>query len=336
MVIFRSSLCGLHKDPALKTKRKLLWTVLVLSMAICFSPDAFAQNLQRSSNPELLNKFKSRNEKEVRQASREMLMRGRNPEFVSGLMDSIRNGTVVEKLKALDMVSQLHVVEAIPLMLQILDGSVKPLQTTIINILGRLKDQRAIAPLERLLARSTDEDIQMLCINSLGLLGDKKAIPLIKDKLDSPNVRVQAYAALALARLGDPIQKRLVKEFLKDKDERAQWPALQALGVMGDEGDLDVIRGIRDDKKASDISRDFAQMSDYRIRSRRMTQGEKLKEMKGFVRSEDPRIIQWALHEMVEDGSDALIKKLKDLAKDPNYEIFRPLIVNDLNLHGYR
>ena len=92
-------------------------------------------------------------------------------------------------------------------------------KNTLINLLGKFRDEKAVKPLISLLNTQTLEN-KVLAIKALGILGDKKAVPPLIQQLTNPNSAIKNTAIEAL---------------LLIDDERAIVPIINALETSTDQ-----------------------------------------------------------------------------------------------------
>lgn len=75
------------------------------------------------------------------------------------------------------------------------------LQIAAVTSLGKLGDQRAVAPLAHLLQQTNDSTLRYNCIRALGNLGDASVLPLIASFANDPNHHVRDDVAQAMGKL---------------------------------------------------------------------------------------------------------------------------------------
>ena len=105
-----------------------------------------------------------------------------------------------------------------------------PVRQACASSLGRLRSHRAVQALMEVLKNEKNYPARVIYVESLGLLGERAAIPALKGRLESPDEieYVKNSAALALARLGDPSGRaHLIRSLDSD------FPAVKVLGLNG-------------------------------------------------------------------------------------------------------
>ena len=107
-----------------------------------------------------------------------------------------------------------------------------------LRALGALRSPRAFDTLARALARESHADrVRTAALAGLGVLGDKRGVPLALEQAAEGRAAALRLAAIgALRDLGRGqrvVTSRLVR-LLEDRDPRVRKGAAEALGVLGD------------------------------------------------------------------------------------------------------
>lgn len=113
-------------------------------------------------------------------------------------------------------------------------------RSDVILALGDLKDAKAVDALIAI-ARNTDEDKfhRIYAADSLGRIGDAKAVPVLKGMFAENDALVRAYAASALAHFGlDDVFPMLLRG-LKDDDWKVREQCAKALAGKLSSGQAD-------------------------------------------------------------------------------------------------
>lgn len=92
--------------------------------------------------------------------------------------------------------------DPVPILVENLPHAHLMTQQTIVLALQRLGDCRAVEPLIEYLARVESSTLRCGVIQTLGKLGDKRAIPAVKMWVDDSDHHVREWAATALKQLG--------------------------------------------------------------------------------------------------------------------------------------
>ena len=111
------------------------------------------------------------------------------------------------------------------------------LAVAVANALGKLKSQKAVDPLVRMLGYvNLAKGAVLACINALGALGDRAAIPALLNHLKSADAEVASAAGKALQRLGgaDPqVAQQIAAAQRAAAQRRAQVARQQAKSKPG-------------------------------------------------------------------------------------------------------
>ena len=79
----------------------------------------------------------------------------------------------------------------------------QPTQKDAVITLGLLGDEDAVPALIEQFQTAGDYNFKSYIANSLGWIGDKRAVPILKKALKSKNVHLRKRAALALEKIND-------------------------------------------------------------------------------------------------------------------------------------
>ncbi|MDP8253384.1 MAG: hypothetical protein P9X27_03185, partial [Candidatus Kaelpia aquatica] len=110
---------------------------------------------------------------------------------------------------------------------------------SFIKFLGVIKHKEAGSDLVRLFTETDDEELQIACVRTLGVLGDEAAASLLHEHLEKcfnrSDVPQDMAAALsgALGLLGDESSSPLFKQMLQEKDWPLRCAAAVGLGYLG-------------------------------------------------------------------------------------------------------
>ncbi len=115
----------------------------------------------------------------------------------------------------------------VDLLIAALDDPSDKVKRAAIPALGNWRDPR---PADRLLELLDDDGLRDLAAETLGRLGERRAIEPLRGQLAKKNLRV----IVALGRLGDRESLETIVAFLKDEKEGVRFAAIEALGDMKD------------------------------------------------------------------------------------------------------
>lgn len=112
---------------------------------------------------------------------------------------------------------------------------------------------REAAPRITFLTRDLDERVQIAAIETVGILGNRGALPDLKRVLDNnPKTKVRRAVLTAMAMLPDPSYRDFYAALLNDKDENARGAGAEGLGRLGNSQDRSLLEAAwADEKKTS-------------------------------------------------------------------------------------
>lgn len=111
--------------------------------------------------------------------------------------------------------------------------------------LGRIKDPRALGPLTEAAFDYGNRDLRLCAIQSLGMIGDRGAIPKLIEALEAGNMPIAA--ADALARIGDDRGIQPIINAAADSELRL-WMVM-ALGELGSSKALPYLQSLAEQNK---------------------------------------------------------------------------------------
>lgn len=131
--------------------------------------------------------------------------------------------------------------DAIPSVIEVVKDKSKNrvMRSMLINeVVGELRDSRAVKPLTEMLKDKTDDDkIRTLVGRTLGKIGDKEAIPslveMAEDKTNGKNVRRGMIGGLANTHIADKSSIEPLRNILTDSDWEIRMDAAFALEMVG-------------------------------------------------------------------------------------------------------
>ena len=148
----------------------------------------------------------------------------RDPEGISALIDALHEQDETMKIVASNALVKIGSEAVEPLVLAVLSRPVRHFRSFAIETLGQLGDRRAV---ESLITLLQDTEISWEAASALGRIGDPKALaPLIK-ALDSHDPTYCRPFVVALGKIGDPIA---IETLLTCLDSR--YPGHVRLGAV--------------------------------------------------------------------------------------------------------
>jgi HEAT repeat protein len=156
---------------------------------------------------------------------------------------------------ALDVVRSKELREMNEQVLNLLSDKNQNVRYSAVECLGSLHEGEAVgASWLYPLLQDPFPLVRIETLESLALIGDKKALPLIAERLQDDDALVRAYAARSIAELDGRKYLTAIERALKaEQDENAKVGFADALFGLGDEEQLPVIL-------------EFLSSADYRVR----------------------------------------------------------------------
>jgi HEAT repeat protein len=127
------------------------------------------------------------------------------------------------------------------------------------SALGHLKDPRALSALTEAVFDPRNRDLRLCAIQSLGMIGDRSAVPTLIAALQANNTPVAA--ANAIARMGD--ERGVLPIIAAGSDAQKQLWMVMALGELGSQTALPWLQTIEESQQAS--VRKAAQEAQWKI-----------------------------------------------------------------------
>ena len=127
------------------------------------------------------------------------------------------------------------------------------------SALGHLKDPRALSALTEAVFDPRNRDLRLCAIQSLGMIGDRSAVPTLIAALEANNTPVAA--ANAIARMGD--ERGVLPIIAAANDPQKQLWMVMALGELGSQKALPWLQTLESSQQAS--IRKAAQEAQWKI-----------------------------------------------------------------------
>lgn len=194
------------------------------------------------------------------------------------------------KVTAMNILSELKAEEALPSLKHMLETSenLSAINNSARSI-GRIGGVNAFIILKDVYAKikrtaySMNEEREKAVIISLGLCGDRNAVPLLADELyDGSNDTItRIYAAGSLALLGNNDGYALVNENLSSDVEEIRLAALRALGFFGTPASVPALKSaVKNDE--STIHQRAAKLSLMQVEEKNLSMEKKT----GFIQNQ--------------------------------------------------
>jgi HEAT repeat protein len=161
------------------------------------------------------------------------------PEVIEALGKLARGGVSMDsRANAARAVGILRGRAAIPDLVEALRSKNDQVLYESLIAIQKIRDPEA-APRIAFLLRDFDEKVQIAAIETTGLLGNREALPQLRDVLTTTRKKDVRRAALtAIAMLPDPANHGMYAQFLSDKDDRLRAAAAEGIARLKNPADL--------------------------------------------------------------------------------------------------
>jgi HEAT repeat protein len=186
--------------------------------------------------------------------------------------------------------------------------------------------KQAREDLENILKNDQDQFAREAAALGLGYLGDKKAIPVLKERLDDENGNVRMRSALALAKLGDKSGKEKALQAIKDKDTTAQLLAIDVLEEIGDKDVVPTLENNISSPSSNAWTKVHSKLAVKRVQIKGLKGQQRLDALKNNLQDKQLEVNKWAARELGREiGEDKGNRKgaleiLKSTSRDDKNE----------------
>ena len=111
--------------------------------------------------------------------------------------------------------------------------------------MGRSGDPEFFGPLTAHLGEEKETNLYAI-IYALGMLRDKRAVPVLKEYINHPTARLRSAAVVSLGNIADPSAKEILKKALTDPEPNVQWGSAISLAQMGDDSGKGILAQLLD------------------------------------------------------------------------------------------
>jgi HEAT repeat protein len=155
----------------------------------------------------------------------------RDPDTAVQLVGLIGIGNDQERLKAIvSALGKIRSIQAVPHLIKLLASSSEELATEVIRALGIMGDKRAVEPIVDKLSPNLGEIVQQAAIEALGALEAHEAIPSLVQILNSGKSDLKTPIARALGQIKTIDAMEPLGELLQDADVTVRKAAASGLG----------------------------------------------------------------------------------------------------------
>ena len=184
-----------------------------------------------------------------------------------------------------------------------------------IVLLGRMNAEESGADLEKILEKDEDKLCREASAISLGNLGNKKAIPKLKQALKDESGNVRMRAVQSLAKLGDKSGKQLALDTLtKENDVTGKILAGDALEAIGDKNLIPILRQYDNDNNV--WTRVYTNLAIKKLEMVGLSGSEQMQYLKKALNDSQNVVNQWSVLKLAEIGTNEAINILKEAAKN--------------------
>jgi HEAT repeat protein len=169
-------------------------------------------------------------------------------------------------------------------------------RVSAIILLGRMKAEESEMDLEEILEKDNDKFCREASAIALGNLGNKKAIPKLKQAMKDESGNVRMRAVWALAKMGDKSGKKLALETIKGNDVTAQLLAVESLEAIGDK---DTIPELKKNLESNNIwTKIHSKLAIKRLEIQGLKDKEKLNFLKETLKDSQFEVNNWSAQEL--------------------------------------
>lgn len=288
-------------------------------MSTFFVTQTFAQNMKS----EQVTMGSSRTKVDT---SGEMLDMG--PGAIPVLRENIGSSDTSLQVESIRLLGELGAKEAVPDLLEFIARS-EDHRSVLVSMyaLGLMQDIRATSYLISTASSvSTDPYRRRGAIVSLGLLGDKRAIPTLEKILLDDKEMLQIFAAGSLGMLGSDAGLSIALQGMKSEDPSIRLHAIQALGLIGSEVALDAL----DEKHQmypTMVEKQTIEMAIFQIDLKQLPTEERILTIEEKILSIPKRtaISRWCTNELRRIGgpnAGSSLKKIAELHPDAQVRLW--------------
>lgn len=163
------------------------------------------------------------------------LIETKDKDAVEALCDMLRSkkNTTEFSYRIISVLGEMGNPRATEVLLETLKDENEWLRGASIVALGKLKAREAVEPLSEILRKSNEPTLSRVIIESLGEIGDERAIDVLSGYLKSDDKNLRYVAVQALGKVRSTRSAELLLPLLKDADINIAFQALSGLAEMG-------------------------------------------------------------------------------------------------------
>ena len=175
------------------------------------------------------------------------------PDVIAAIGKVTRNGGSLDaRANAARALGILRAGTALPDLKEALSTKNSTVLYEVLKAFEKIRDPKAAASFHYLL-KDLDEKVQLMAIETAGVLANRESLAPLRDVLQSArNTKVQRAALSAIGKIPDPGSRDLYEHYLTDKDADLRGDAAEGFARLKDPKDVERLdRAFADEKKPS-------------------------------------------------------------------------------------
>ena len=175
------------------------------------------------------------------------------PEVIAAIGKVARNGASMDsRANAARALGILRDAKALPDLAEALQSKNSTVLYEVLKAYEKIRDPKAAASFGYLL-KDLDEKVQLMAIETAGVLANRESLPPLREALQSARtIKVQRAALSAIGKIPDPASRDLFEHYLTDKDADLRGDAAEGFARLKDSKDIERIdRAFADERKPS-------------------------------------------------------------------------------------
>jgi HEAT repeat protein len=171
-----------------------------------------------------------------------------DPEALDALYPLLESDDMNLQISVLTLLAEMRAPGASSRVLALLDSDNTAVKSTAIQVLGVLEDRSVLGRVRRELQESTDPNVRVASVMTLGELKDTASADLLAELLENGELDMKMASMEALGKIDGPVARKALR---KQMDEGEFWIAYAAKISLARLGDRQVLDGILEGLKNS-------------------------------------------------------------------------------------
>lgn len=256
-------------------------------------------------------------------------------EAISDLIVALGDADWQIRASALNILGQMEVTEAMTEIINLLKDNNKIVKVSAIWALGKIKDEGAISELKEIMLNDPEGDCRMAATFSLGMLGNKNAIPFLKQALEDEDKRVQLRAAGSLGRLGEDSGHTIAIKEVENRNTEIKGYAIEAIGLIGKKESISILNTALNDSHTGIQARAKVALKQIELKS--LSEQGKIDYLENSLKDKQVEVREWAVRSLFsqvekEEAKEKLIKAAKDETNPDSENIRRQLLIKGIKI----